>query len=97
VRWLPQDFDPGALDLNSKFETLLPGADLLRDTVLDPGLDYANWLPGSPELRALSVQLFTVDTLRLQQFMMGWSARNMGVLSEYAPYFKGALEASTCR
>lgn len=85
-------FNPGSLDLTEKFQSVLPGADILRDTVLDPGLGIANWR-SSPVLHALTVNSFTVDTLRLQQFMAGWSANTLGVLSEYGPYFQGALDA----
>lgn len=90
VRWYPEDFEPGGLDLATKFESMLPGQSILRDSVLDPGLDVTGWSTGSA-LHMLSINSFAVDTLRLQQYMAGWSGRNLGVLSEYAPYFEGAL------
>lgn len=87
----PQDFEGTLIDLTGKFESQLPGKELLRDSVLDPALSIANWR-GSPVLDALSINAFAVDTLKLQQFMLGWSGENLGVLSEYAPYFAPVLD-----
>lgn len=89
--WRPDDFGPGALDLNLPYVSALPGQDLLRDTVLDPSL-AVDW-KGSNILHALSINSFTVDALHLQQYMVGWSSQSLGVLSEYAPYFQSALDA----
>lgn len=88
MKLVPSDFVNPVI--SGRFESQLPGASFLKNSVLDPALTSA--MPGGSGMASAMVQAVANDTLRAQQYVVYDVARRIGVLAPMRDVVSSALQ-----